>query len=196
MQKGKVLIFSAPSGSGKTTIVQHLLKKYPSLGFSISATTRPKRMSEVDGKDYYFITKDEFEQHIQNNELVEWEEVYPGRFYGTLKSEVQRLWNEGKHVVFDVDVVGGINLKNYFKEQSLAVFIKVSSFDALKLRLLQRNSECDESINIRVSKAEEEYSYADRFDIELINDSLPDALAQAEQLIEQFMQNPVENSCQ
>jgi guanylate kinase len=196
MHKGKVLIFSAPSGSGKTTIVQHLLNKYPSLGFSISATTRPQRVSEVHGKDYYFISQEEFEQHIKNSNLIEWEEVYPGRFYGTLVSEVQRLWSEGRHVVFDVDVVGGINLKEYFKDRALAVFVKVSSLKAIKDRLRQRNSESEESIAVRLNKAEEEYGYADRFDAILINDSLTDALEQAKSLVEQFIHNPVENPFQ
>jgi guanylate kinase len=196
MHKGKVLIFSAPSGSGKTTIVQHLLNKYPSLGFSISATTRPQRVSEVHGKDYYFISREEFKQHIKNNNLIEWEEVYPGRFYGTLVSEVQRLWSEGRHVVFDVDVVGGINLKEYFKDRALAVFVKVSSLKDLKDRLRQRNSESEESISVRLNKAEEEYGYADRFDAILINDSLTDALEQAKLLVEQFIHNPVENPFQ
>jgi guanylate kinase len=194
MHNGKVLIFSAPSGSGKTTIVQHLLAKYPSLGFSISATTRPQRVSEIHGKDYYFISREEFEQHISNNNLIEWEEVYPGRFYGTLFSEVERLWSEGCHVVFDVDVVGGIKLKEYFKDRALAVFVKVSTLESLKERLRQRNSESEESIEVRLNKANKEYSYADRFDSILVNDSLTDALAIAELLVEQFIHNPVENT--
>jgi guanylate kinase len=193
MHQGKVLIFSAPSGSGKTTIVQHLLKQYPSLGFSISATTRPPRDSEAHGKDYYFITTQEFQHHIQKQNLIEWEEVYPGRFYGTLASEVQRLWDEGRHVVFDVDVVGGINLKNYFKERALSVFVRVGSLQDLKDRLSKRNSDCHESITVRLMKAEEEYNYADRFDLILNNDSLADALAQAEKLVSDFIDKSIEN---
>lgn len=159
-------------------------------------TTRPQRDLELHGKDYYFVSQEVFEQYICENKLVEWEEVYPGRYYGTLKSEIQRLWKEGKHVVFDVDVLGGINLKKYFKDQALAVFVKVNSLDDLRKRLFQRNSDSEESIQERVSKAEEEYAYADRFDVTLINDLLPNALDHAEQLIEQFLQKQTENPFQ
>ncbi len=184
---GKVIIFSAPSGSGKTTIVQHLLQKYPFLDFSISATTRQPRESEVDGKDYHFISPFAFENHIKKNELVEWQEVYPGKFYGTLKSEIQRIWDKGCHVIFDVDVIGGLNLKKYFKDDALAVFVKVSSLEILRDRLQYRNSESAENMAIRLNKAMAEYEFANAFDVTIVNDELPLALQQAESLVTQFI---------
>lgn len=184
---GKVIIFSAPSGSGKTTIVQHLLQKYPFLDFSISATTRQPRELEVDGKDYHFISQSAFENYIKNDELVEWQEVYPGKFYGTLKSEIQRIWDKGCHVIFDVDVVGGLNLKKYFKDDALAVFVKVSSLEILRDRLQFRNSESAENMAIRLNKAIAEYEFANAFDVTIINDELPIALQQAESLVSQFI---------
>ena len=187
MRKGKVIIFSAPSGSGKTTIVKHLLEINPRLGFSISATTRPPRPKEVHSKDYYFFTPEEFQKKINNNELIEWEEVYPGKYYGTLISEVHRLWNEGKHVVFDVDVIGGINLKKYFREQALAIFIKVSSLKALRNRLEERKSDTKKSIEERIKKAEYESSFANHFDVILINDNLELAFKEAEDLVNSFI---------
>lgn len=193
MRQGKVFIFSAPSGSGKTTIVQYLLNKIPSLGFSISATTRPPRGPEEDGKDYYFMTKEEFEQHIKDRNLVEWEEVYPGVYYGTLKSEIERIWDEGKHVVFDVDVVGGMNLKRYFDKNALAIFIKVGSLEELRNRLVSRNTDSEKSIEERLKKATEEYRYADSFDIEIINDSLEDAYNKSEKAVKTFIDKPIVN---
>ena len=184
---GKVIIFSAPSGSGKTTIVQHLLQKYPFLDFSISVTTRSPRESEVDGKDYHFISQAAFENHIEKNELVEWQEVYPGKFYGTLKSEIQRIWDKGCHVIFDVDVIGGLNLKKYFKDDALAVFVKVSSLEILRDRLQYRNSESAENMAIRLNKAMAEYEFANEFDVTIVNDELPLALQQAESLVTQFI---------
>ncbi len=184
---GKVIIFSAPSGSGKTTIVQHLLQKYPFLDFSISVTTRSPRESEVDGKDYHFISQAAFENHIEKNELVEWQEVYPGKFYGTLKSEIQRIWDKGCHVIFDVDVIGGLNLKKYFKDDALAVFVKVSSLEILRDRLQYRNSESAENMAIRLNKAMAEYEFANTFDVTIVNDELPLALQQAESLVTQFI---------
>ena len=152
--EGKAIIFSAPSGSGKTTIVRHLLEKNPDLGFSISASTRDKRgRTEAHGKDYYFLTPEEFKKKIDNKEFVEWEEVYEGNFYGTLKSEVDRIWKNGKNVIFDVDVKGGINLKNYFGDKALAIFVKVPSMEVLKERLHDRGTESEESLSRRLFKA-------------------------------------------
>lgn len=145
--EGKLIIFSAPSGSGKTTIVRHLLAKYNNLGFSISACTRDRRgRNEVQGKDYYFLTPEEFKKSIDNDEFVEWEEVYPGGYYGTLKSEIERLWAEGKHVLFDVDVKGGLKLKEYFKERALSIFVKAPSEEAIKERLMARGTETEDKI--------------------------------------------------
>ena len=151
---GKTIIFSAPSGSGKTTIVRHLLNKYPDLGFSISASTRDKRgRTEAHGKDYYFLSPEDFKKKIDDKEFIEWEEVYEGNFYGTLKSEIQRIWDQGKNVIFDVDVKGGLNLKKYFGDKSLAVFVKVPTLDILKERLKDRGTDTDESISRRLFKA-------------------------------------------
>lgn len=191
MRQGKVFIFSAPSGSGKTTIVKHLLKKIPSLGFSISATTRLPRGGEKNGTDYYFLSQQEFEEHIRNKDLVEWQEVYPGKYYGTLVSEVERIWNEGRHVVFDVDVVGGLNLKNYFKDKALAVFIRVGSLDDLRERLMKRNSDSPQSIEERLNKAADELQYAKSFDMELVNDNLDLAFKQAEAAVNDFIGKPI-----
>lgn len=186
-----MFIFSAPSGSGKTTIVKHLLKKIPSLGFSISATTRLPRGGEKNGTDYYFLSQQEFEEHIRNKDLVEWQEVYPGKYYGTLVSEVERIWNEGRHVVFDVDVVGGLNLKNYFKDKALAVFIRVGSLDDLRERLMKRNSDSPQSIEERLNKAADELQYAKSFDMELVNDNLDLAFKQAEAAVNDFIGKPI-----
>ncbi|MDX5443636.1 MAG: guanylate kinase, partial [Hymenobacteraceae bacterium] len=152
--QGKIIIFSAPSGAGKTTIVKHLLEVNPKLNFSISACTRDRRgRTEVNGKDYYFITPDEFRKKIENNEFVEWEEVYEGAFYGTLKSEIERVWNEGKHVILDVDVKGGLSIKNFYKDRALAVFVKPPSIDELEKRLQARATDSASSISSRVFKA-------------------------------------------
>src|SRR6187402_1043891 len=149
--QGKLLIFCAPSGSGKTTIVKHLLATNSNLGFSISACTRDRRgRHEINGKDYYFLTPDEFKTKIDNNEFVEYEEVYPGAYYGTLKSEIERVWSEGKHVIFDVDVKGGLSLKKYYKERALAVFVKVPSMEVLEERLRERKTDSEESISARL----------------------------------------------
>lgn len=185
--EGKLIIFSAPSGSGKTTIVRHLLQKYNNLGFSISACTRDRRgRNEIHGKDYYFLTPDEFKQKIDNKEFVEWEEVYPGGYYGTLKSEIERLWSEGKHVVFDVDVKGGLKLKEYFGDCALAIFVKAPSEEAIKERLMARGTETPDSLSKRLFKVKFEMSFQDRFDVILVNDDLSTALAKAEQLVEDF----------
>jgi len=188
---GKALIFSAPSGSGKTTIVQHLLENNKDLGFSISASTRDKRgRSEQHGKDYYFLSPDDFKKKIDNNEFIEWEEVYAGNFYGTLKSEIERIWREGKNVIFDVDVKGGINLKKYFGDQALAIFVKVPSLEVLKERLKDRGTETEESLSRRLFKAKFETTFADKFDVVLVNEDLNKSLAEAQRLYDQFKANP------
>jgi len=188
--KGKAIIFSAPSGSGKTTIVRHLLETNPSLGFSISACTRDKRgRNEADGKDYYFLTPEEFKQKIYNDEFVEWEEVYAGNFYGTLKAEVERIWNEGRHVIFDVDVKGALHLKEYFGERALAVFVKVPSLEDLKSRLTNRKTESDDSLSQRIFKAKFEMTFEDKFDITLVNEDLEESLKKAEKLVNDFIEN-------
>ena len=188
MKKGKAIIFSAPSGSGKTTIVRHLLKTCDYLAFSISATTRHRREErEINGKDYYFLSMEDFRKKISNDEFVEWEEVYDGNYYGTLKSEIDRIWNQGKHVVFDVDVKGGIQLKKYFKDNALALFVKVKSLDVLEDRLRHRNTETEENINRRLSKADYELSFENGFDKTIISDKLEHTLKEAQQIVEEFI---------
>lgn len=189
-KQGKIIIFSAPSGAGKTTIVKHLLAKFTDkLAFSISACTRPRRgRTEEHGKDYYFFTSEEFREKIKNNEFVEWEEVYPGAYYGTLKSEIQRIWNEGKHVVCDVDVKGGLKLKNYYCDHALAIFVKVPSLDILRQRLMQRQTETDASIETRMAKAAYEMSFEPEFDVVLVNDNLEKAFEEAERLVLHFIE--------
>lgn len=184
---GKALIFSAPSGSGKTTIVKHLLKTNPDLGFSISASTRDKRgRTEQHGKDYYFLSPEDFKDKIDNNEFIEWEEVYEGNFYGTLKSEIERIWKEGKDVIFDVDVKGGLNLKKYFGDKALAIFVKVPSMEVLKERLKDRGTESPESLSRRLFKANFEMSFQDHFDVVLVNEDLNRSLAEAQRLYDEF----------
>ncbi len=188
---GKALIFSAPSGSGKTTIVKHLLKKNLDLGFSISASTRDRRgRVEEDGKDYHFLSPEEFKKKIDRNEFIEWEEVYAGNFYGTLRSEIERIWAEGKNVIFDVDVKGGINLKKYFGKKALAVFVKVPSLDLLKQRLNERGTETEESLSRRIFKAKFEMSFEDKFDVVLINEDLEKSLLEAQRLYNDFKDKP------
>ena len=187
LKKGKAIIFSAPSGSGKTTIVQHLLEQNSDLGFSISASTRDRRgRKEADGVDYYFLSPEEFKKKIDNDEFIEWEEVYAGNFYGTLKSEIQRIWNQGKNVIFDVDVKGGIALKKYFGDLALSVFVKVPSLDILKQRLNERGTESEESLSRRLFKAKFEMTFQDKFDVVLLNDDLDSATKKAQQLYESF----------
>jgi guanylate kinase len=184
---GKAIIFSAPSGSGKTTIVKHLLENNSDLGFSISASTRDKRgRTEQNGKDYYFLTPQDFKKKIDNDEFVEWEEVYEGNFYGTLKSEVERVWKEGKNVIFDVDVKGGLNLKKFFGDKGLAIFVKVPSLDVLKTRLNDRGTETPESLSRRLFKAEFETGFSDKFDVVLLNETLEKSLAEAQRLYDDF----------
>jgi len=188
MKEGKLVIFSAPSGAGKTTIVKHLLSRNLNFGFSISATTRKPRGAEQNGKDYYFLSVEEFKNKIENEEFLEWEEVYPGCFYGTLKSEVDRICKNGQNILFDVDVIGGSNIKKYYKEKALAVFIQPPSIRELENRLLGRSTDCPEVIKERISKAEQEMTYADLFDIIIINDQLEVALQEAEETVNKFLE--------
>jgi guanylate kinase len=184
----KVVVFSAPSGSGKTTIVRHLIQKFPQLGFSISACTRDKRgRSEENGKDYYFLTPEDFRTRIENNEFVEWEEVYEGAFYGTLKSEVERIWDSGRSVIFDVDVKGGISLKDFYKEKALTIFVKVPSIESLRDRLKGRGTETEDSLSRRLFKVQFEMGFQDRFDVVLLNDNLEDTLKEAEKIVSDFL---------
>lgn len=187
MIQGKLLLFCGPSGSGKTTIVHHLLQKNPKIEFSVSATTRPQRANETDGKDYHFISVEEFKKRIANDEFVEWEEVYTDRFYGTLKSEIERIWSEHKVAIFDVDVEGGLKIKKLFGQMLLSVFVMPPSVEALHQRLQSRNSETAESFKARIAKSEHELTYAFRFDKVIINDNLDKALEEAERLVEEFL---------
>lgn len=188
MPKGKLIIFSAPSGSGKTTIVKHLLSKDLNLAFSISATSRPPRINEKDGVDYYFLDQDTFKRKVQNGDFLEWEEVYSGTCYGTLKSEVERLMEAGKNVVFDLDVVGGVNVKKLYGHEALSLFIQPPSVEELRKRLINRNTDSPEVIEKRVAKATQELLYASEFDHIIINDVLEDACRATEQLVIHFIQ--------
>ena len=183
----KLLLFAAPSGAGKTTIVHHLLHKFDELEFSISATTRPRRPHEKEGQDYYFISREHFQELIRQDAFVEWEEVYEGLFYGTLKSEVERLWAEGKHIIFDIDVKGAMAIKKAFPKEALAVFVKPPSMKALEGRLKARRTEDEEALKKRLGRAAEEMAYENKFDVVLVNDILKDALATAEQIVESFV---------
>jgi guanylate kinase len=185
--KGKLVIFSAPSGSGKTTIVRKLLEKNLNLEFSISACSRPKRTYEENGKDYYFYSSDEFKQKIDQGEFAEWEEVYHDHFYGTLKSEIERIRNQGKNVIFDVDVKGGVNLKKTYKNEALALFIMPPSVEELERRLVSRSSEDPDKIRLRIEKAEAELEYANQFDKIIYNDNLEEAVEKAEKAIREFI---------
>jgi guanylate kinase len=187
MAKGKAIIFCAPSGSGKTTLVKHLLASNSDLGFSISACTRDKRgRSEIHGQDYYFLSVEEFQEKISTDSFIEWEEVYPGGYYGTLKSEVERLWNEDKNVIFDVDVKGGLKLKEYFKENALAIFVKVPSLEVLEKRLIDRGTETDESLYKRLYKVKFEMGFQNKFDVVLLNDTLETSKIKAQELYDDF----------
>lgn len=179
-----VFIFSAPSGSGKTTILKQIFEKFPGLfGFSVSATNRTAREGEIDGKDYYFLSDEEMKEKIKNGDFLEWEQVYEGRFYGTLKSELDRIWSEGKVVVFDVDVKGGINIKNMLKDEAFAIFIMPPSVEELKKRLEGRNTETEDSLQQRLARAEMEISKSDKFDIIILNDDLTLAVNEVEDRI-------------
>lgn len=186
---GKLLLFCGPSGSGKTTLVHHLLKIHPRLKFSVSATTRPMRETEKNGVDYHFLSVDEFKKKIEANEFVEWEEVYKDRFYGTLKSEIEKIWMNNGIAVFDVDVEGGLKMKKIFGDRLLSVFVMPPSVDELHNRLRTRNSETAASFEARIAKSEHELTYAFRFDQVIINDQLEDALADAERIMEKFLYN-------
>lgn len=186
---GKVIIFCAPSGSGKTTIVKHLLKTDERLMFSVSACTRAQREGEVNGRDYYFLSRETFMEKVANGEFLEFEEVYGGNFYGTLKSEINRIWEMGKVVLFDVDVVGGLNIKNYFGNSAMAVFVKPPGVDALEQRLRFRSTETEETLRMRIGKAVQELAYENRFEKVILNDKLETALKQAEDLVKQFLEN-------
>lgn len=186
--EGKLIVFSAPSGSGKTTIVRHLLAQPElNLAFSVSATSRPRRVREKHGEHYYFMSISEFKNHIKNDDFLEWEEVYRDNFYGTLKSEVERLWAEGKNVIFDIDVVGGLRIKKKYPEQTLAVFVKPPSVDELKIRLKKRSTESDDKINMRIAKASVELATAPQFDHIIKNYDLDTALAEAHRLVAEYV---------
>ncbi|GIV29380.1 MAG: guanylate kinase [Bacteroidia bacterium] len=185
---GKLIVFSGPSGSGKTTIVQALLNKYPHVfGFSVSATTRPMRKGEIHGKHYYFISKEEFQNKIDNNEFIEWEQVYEGLYYGTLKSEIERLHQLKKHVLFDIDVEGGLNIKKLYPDKTLTIFVMPPDIEELKKRLKARQTENEENFNKRVNKATREIEKSKLFDLIIINDNLENAIQQAEQQILDFL---------
>jgi guanylate kinase len=184
---GKLIIFSAPSGSGKTTIVHYLLKRGLPLEFSVSACTREPREDETDGKDYYFISVEEFKYKIKNKEFIEWEEVYTGQFYGTLKSELDRIWKAKKNVVFNVDVAGGLNLKKQFGNRALAIFVMPPSIEKLEKRLRKRGTESDSEIRTRLKKARKELTFAKSFDFVLINDDLETAVDKAFEVVRKFL---------
>lgn len=187
MGNNKVVIFSAPSGSGKSTIVKHILDLHPEMEFSISATSRAPRGQEQHGREYYFLSVDEFRRLIAGDSFVEFEEVYSGSFYGTLKKEVQRIWDKGHVIIFDVDVKGGVSLKKYFGDKALSVFIQAPSVAELRKRLILRGTDSMEAIEKRVAKAEEEMTYADKFDHILVNDDLQTAYKEAETMVDKFL---------
>ena len=185
----KLIIFSAPSGSGKTTVVKHLLKTFPELAFSVSVTTRKKRPEEVEGKDYYYYSESKFREALENNEFLEYEEVYQGLLYGTLKSEVERLWSMGKTVIFDVDVVGGLNIKKHYGNQALAVFLRPPSVDVLMERLKRRETEVEHHLQERIDKAQSELKFEQHFDEVIVNDVLSDTFAATENLVTSFLKS-------
>lgn len=185
--EGKVLIFSAPSGSGKTTIVKHLLGLFPQLEFSVSATSRAPRGEEKDGVDYYFMSQADFMARVENGEFIEWEEVYAGTSYGTLKAEIRRIWDRSHVVVFDVDVVGGVNIKKLFGDQALSVFIMPPGLDALRERLENRGTDTPDAIERRLAKAAQEIEYAPKFDVVIVNDDLEQAFEEAEAVVKVFL---------
>lgn len=186
----KVIIFSAPSGSGKTTVVNHLLSVIPELGFSVSATTRKPRQNETHGKEYYFLDENDFRDKIANNEFLEHEEVYKGILYGTLKSEIRRLWDEGKTVIFDVDVAGGVRIKKEFGDNALSIFLRPPSIDVLMERLRKRSTEVEHQLQMRIDKAQYELQFENQYDIVLINDKLEETLIKAEQIVRNFIEQP------
>ncbi len=185
--KGQLIVISAPSGAGKTTIVHYLLQQDLNLEFSISACSRVKRPNERNRVDYYFLSTAEFKQNIEQNEFVEWEEVYPDQYYGTLKSELHRIWSKGNPVIFDIDVIGGINIKKLYKKNCLSIFIMPPSLEELRKRLKNRSTESEESLKKRVARAKKEMDYADKFDITIVNDQLEKAQSEAEDAIRKFL---------
>lgn len=187
MNTKKLIIFTAPSGAGKTTIVRHLLKKRRDVSFSISACTRPPRHGEVNGMDYYFLHADEFKRKVEAGDFVEYEEVYDNQFYGTLRSEINRLWAEGKHVLFDIDVKGALSIKRAFGERALSIFVKPPSFETLKQRLINRRTEDEASLRKRIRRVKEEMTYERHFDVTLVNNDLETALKEAERLVSDFL---------
>jgi len=189
--KGKAIIFSAPSGAGKTTIVKHLLQLDLGLEFSISACSRPPRPQEVDGQDYYFMSVEDFRKHIKQDDFLEWEEVYLDHYYGTLKTELDRIWNRQNHVVFDVDVVGGLNLKRYFGRNALAVFVQPPSMLELEKRLRDRSTDTDDKILDRMEKAGDEIKSAEQFDVILVKDYLEETLLRGEDIVRDFLDQPL-----
>ncbi len=186
-KKGKLVIFSAPSGSGKTTLAKHVLASINNISFSISACSRKARIGEIDGLDYYFLPIKEFKKKVFNNEFIEWEEVYEDHFYGTLASEVERIRNNGNHVLFDVDVVGGVNIKKKYGKEALAIFVKPPSVDVLINRLANRSTDSSEAIKTRIKKAEYELSFEDQFDVTIINDNLESAKSQTLKIVSDFI---------
>lgn len=189
MKRGKLIVFSAPSGSGKTTLVQHLLKQNLPLGFSISATSRAPREKEIEGKDYYFLSEGMFKDKIQQDAFIEYEEVYQGAFYGTLKTEVERLWKEGKHVLFDIDVKGGLNIKNEYPNETLAVFVQPPSLEELEKRLRERATDSEDKIQQRLDKSASELTFSQDFDVILVNDDLTLAKREVLCLVKQHLQS-------
>jgi guanylate kinase len=183
----KILIITAPSGAGKTSVTTYLLKKFPQLGFSVSAATRPKRENEIDGVDYYFMSLEEFKEKIKNNEFIEWEMVYEGKYYGTLKSELQRLWNSKRVPVLDIDVKGAIHVQQQFPEKTLSIFIEPPSIDELKRRLQGRGTETKESLEARINKASYEISFKHSFSHTIVNRDLGRAREEAVNIIETFL---------
>ena len=189
-QQGKLIVFSAPSGSGKTTIVRHLLNQNDlNLEFSISATSRQPRGKEVDGKDYHFISPEAFKNHIDQDEFIEWEEVYRDNFYGTLKSEVNRIWSKGKHAIFDIDVVGGLRVKRKFPDKTISIFVKTPSLAEMEKRLRGRKTDSEEKIQERIAKAKKELAFAPEFDHILVNDDLETAQKKAEELLKNYLKD-------
>ncbi len=186
--KGKVIIVSAPSGAGKTSIVRHLLAEVPQLQFSVSATTRARRDYETDGKDYYFITTEQFKQRLQCDEFLEWQEVYRDQFYGSLKCEVERIWENGQTVIFDVDVLGGLNIKKFYGDKALSIFIKPPTIAELERRLNNRGTETPETLAKRLDKAEYELSFADQFDVSVLNDDLTRAQNEMVSVVKRFLE--------